>query len=132
MSTGRATNSPAASEPASNEDLTLSLVVVKAPSSSPKKGSLKRKYGGLREDDLCGKRVRKELQKVVVSKLRFDDNLLHGHMRTRDPKVVQLRREDPEANPPTRPSTIQCCLDVGVYAIMTRARSALQCTFVFH
>ena len=35
-----------------------------------------------------------------MSKLRIDDNLLHGQTRTRDPEVVQLRKENLEANPP--------------------------------
>ena len=81
MSTNTATNFPAASEPTGNEDLTLSQIVPKAP-GSPKKGSLIRKYGGLPKDDLRGNGVRKEQQKVRMSKLRFDHNLFHGQTRT--------------------------------------------------
>ena len=52
---------------------------------------------------------------MPVSKLRLDDNLLHGQTRTRDPKVVQLRRQILEANAPTRPITILCWVNAGVY-----------------
>ena len=86
------TESPAAAERASNHDLTLSHVVPKPPGSGPKTASLKRKYEGLLKEDLCGKWVRKELQKLQVSQPRFDDPMLHGQTRTRDPKLMQMRR----------------------------------------
>ena len=37
---------------------------------------------------------------MPVSNLRVDDTLVHGHIRTRDTKVVQMRPENLEANPP--------------------------------
>ena len=58
-----------------------------------------------------------------MSKVRFDDNLLHGRTETLDPKVVQLRRENLEADFPTRPFAILCWLDVGVYAALLRCLS---------
>ena len=77
---------------------------------------------------------------MPVSNLRFDDTLVHGQIRTRDTKVVQMRPENLEANPPTRPITILCWLDAGSYAALIivmsrtliRSRFALQPTFVVH
>ena len=52
---------------------------------------------------------------MPVSKLRVDDSVHHGQTRTRDAKVVVLRRQNLQAYPPTRPITILSWWDAGVY-----------------
>ena len=74
----------------------------------------KRKYDVLLKEEVCGKKVRKDLHKPLVSKLRFANNVHHGQARTPNAKVVMPRRE---ANPPSRLITVPCLLDAGVCCV---------------